>query len=146
MKLGRYKPNDAEVASKVMDGEAILINLSNGTYYSMDKTASVIWSMISLRYNTDEIVNKVCEIYNVNKDDIKNDIEDLFNNLINEKIIVDSNDEKRIGDFNDAPENGEYEKPKLNIYNDMKDLLALDPPMPRLDDIPWQNNPKKEDK
>ncbi len=146
MRSGRYKPNDAEVASKVMDGEAILINLSNGTYYSMDKTASVIWSLISLQYNIDEIVNKVCEIYNVKPEDIKDDIEDLFNDLINEKIIIDSNDGKGTGDYNSAAENMEYEKPKLNIYNDMKDLLALDPPMPSLDDIPWQSNPKKEDK
>ncbi len=146
MKFGRYKPNDAEVASKVMDGEAILINLSNGTYYSMDKTASVIWSMISLRYDFDEIMNKVCEIYNMQSNDIKNDIEALFENLINEEIIVPSTDAKRTGDFNEAPENRDYEKPKLNIYNDMKDLLALDPPMPRLEDVPWKSSSKKEDK
>lgn len=146
MKFGRYKPNDAEVASKVMDGEAILINLSNGTYYSMDKTASVIWSMISLGYDFEEIKNKICEIYDMKSDDIKNDVEDLFANLIDEKIIIPSNDGKRTGDFNEAPENKNYAKPKLNIYNDMKDLLALDPPMPRLEDVPWQSSPRKEDK
>ena len=30
------KPNSDGVASKIVDGEAILINLSNGMYYSMD--------------------------------------------------------------------------------------------------------------
>jgi hypothetical protein len=146
MGLGRYKPNDAEVASKVMDGEAILINLSSGTYYSMDKTASFIWSLISLQYDSEEIINKVSEIYNVNADKIKKDIEDLIENLINEKIIIPSDAAARSGDFTESPENADYQKPELNIYNDMKDLLALDPPMPRLDDIPWQNNPDKKDK
>ncbi len=28
-------PNEQQVAAKVMDGEAILINLATGTYYSM---------------------------------------------------------------------------------------------------------------
>ncbi len=146
MKFGRYKPNDGEVASKVLDGEAILINLSSGTYYSMDKTTSVIWSMISLGFDFEEIIGEVCELYNMKPDGIKNDVEALFTDLINENIIVPSNDAKRIGDFNEAPENRAYEKPKLNIYNDMKDLLALDPPMPRLEDVPWKNTPKKEDK
>jgi hypothetical protein len=146
MGLGRYKPNDAEVASKVMDGEAILINLSSGTYYSMDKTASFIWSLISLQYDSEEIINKVSEIYNVNTDNIKKDIENLIENLINEKIIIPSDAAARSGDFTELPENADYKKPELNIYNDMKDLLALDPPMPRLDDIPWQNNPDKKDK
>ena len=33
----RLRPNEEEVAGKVMDGDAIIINLSNGIYYSMDK-------------------------------------------------------------------------------------------------------------
>jgi hypothetical protein len=31
-----------------------------------------------------------------------------------------------------------YELPKLNIYRDMGDLLALDPPVPGLGDTPWK--------
>ncbi|MGA9294675.1 MAG: PqqD family protein [Ignavibacteriaceae bacterium] len=143
---GRYKPNDSEVASKIMDGEAILINLSNGTYYSMDKTASFIWSLISLEYDFGEILNKLNEVYDVNKDTIEKDIESLFENLINEKIIFPTDAASRTGDFDESPENTDYERPELMIYNDMKDLLALDPPMPRLDDIPWQNNSEKKDK
>ncbi|MFZ0453088.1 MAG: PqqD family protein [Ignavibacteriaceae bacterium] len=143
---GRYKPNDSEVASKIMDGEAILINLSNGTYYSMDKTASFIWSLISLEYDFGEILNKLNEVYDVNKDTIEKDIESLFENLINEKIIFPTDAASRTGDFDESPENADYERPELMIYNDMKDLLALDPPMPRLDDIPWQNNSEKKDK
>ena len=38
----RMQPNKEEVAAKVMDGEAILINLSNGIYYSMDKVGAVV--------------------------------------------------------------------------------------------------------
>ena len=40
----RLKPNEEEVAAKVLDGEAILINLSNGAYYSTDKRGAFIWS------------------------------------------------------------------------------------------------------
>jgi hypothetical protein len=31
-----------------------------------------------------------------------------------------------------------YELPKLNIYRDMGDLLALDPPVPGLGETPWK--------
>jgi len=31
-----------------------------------------------------------------------------------------------------------YESPMLTTYRDMADLLALDPPMPRLEDIVWE--------
>ncbi len=31
-----------------------------------------------------------------------------------------------------------YTAPALEIFRDMQDLLALDPPMPGLSDIPWK--------
>jgi hypothetical protein len=37
-----------------------------------------------------------------------------------------------------AEQKSAYEPPKLNAYRDMGDLLALDPPMPGLEDIPWE--------
>lgn len=32
-----------------------------------------------------------------------------------------------------------YSPPVLEVYTDMSDLLALDPPMPGLADIPWRD-------
>ena len=32
-----------------------------------------------------------------------------------------------------------YDAPMLTTYRDMADLLALDPPMPRLEDIVWDD-------
>jgi len=34
-----------------------------------------------------------------------------------------------------------YEPPRLSVYRDMGDLLALDPPAPGLTDIPWKAPP-----
>ena len=42
----RLIPNKKEVAVKIMDGEAIFINLSSGVYYSMDSIGAIIWEMI----------------------------------------------------------------------------------------------------
>ncbi len=39
----RLRPREEEVASKVIDGEAIIINLANGVYYSMDKVGALVW-------------------------------------------------------------------------------------------------------
>jgi hypothetical protein len=38
-----------------------------------------------------------------------------------------------------------YEQPQLNIYRDMGDLLALDPPTPRLEATAWKE-PGEENK
>ena len=36
-----FRPREEEIASKVIDGEAIIINLANGVYYSMDKVGAM---------------------------------------------------------------------------------------------------------
>ena len=39
--------NEQQVAAKVMDGEAIIINLGTGIYYSLGTTGGFIWSLAS---------------------------------------------------------------------------------------------------
>ena len=52
----RLQPRDEEVAAKVIEGEAILINLANGVYYSMEKVGGLIWEMIEGRHTLREMV------------------------------------------------------------------------------------------
>jgi len=40
------KANEEQIAAKVMEGEAILINLTTGIYYSLDDVASEMWEAI----------------------------------------------------------------------------------------------------
>ncbi len=40
------KPNDTHVAAKVFDGEAIIMNLTTGMYFSADKVGASVWELI----------------------------------------------------------------------------------------------------
>ena len=53
------KPNTAEVAAKDVDGEAVLINLTNGMYYSMDLVGGFVWSLIESGYDLAAIADAV---------------------------------------------------------------------------------------
>ena len=37
-----------------------------------------------------------------------------------------------------APERQPYRVPEVEVFRDMAQLLALDPPMPDVGDIPWR--------
>jgi len=41
----RFQMNDTEVTATVIDGEAIMINLSSGVYYSTDAVGARIWEL-----------------------------------------------------------------------------------------------------
>ena len=52
-------PNKSEITSKVMDGEAIMINLATGIYYSMDKVGGTIWEGVEREQRLDQILQAV---------------------------------------------------------------------------------------
>jgi len=139
----RLEHNDSEIAAKVIDGEAILINLSNGTYYSMDKVGGFIWELIKNNYNLAEIVKVLTEHYDVSAEQAKTDVETLAADLVEENIVKIGKGERQGEELiKPLSHKLKYETPKLNTYRDMNDLLALDPPMPNLEDIPWEGSTK----
>src|SRR5262245_15069393 len=135
------KPNLEEVAAKVMDGEAILINLSNGIYYSMDKVGGVVWELVERNYSPEEMVAFIINRYEVESERAQADVERLLKELVDERLILEAdsvvNGEREQPGQVDAKE--PYEQPQLNIYRDMGDLLALDPPTPGLEATPWKD-------
>ena len=53
--------NATEVAAKVLDGEAILINISNGVYHSMDGVGAFLWELIERRHSLEQIASAIAE-------------------------------------------------------------------------------------
>jgi hypothetical protein len=135
----RLQPNGEEVAAKVLDGEAIMINLSNGTYYSMDKVGGFVWELLEKGYTLREVVAAIATRYDVAQEQARSDVERLAAELVEENLVIPSTEAS--GDKELGPQSAQrlpYEAPVLNIYRDMADLLALDPPMPGLGDTPWK--------
>ena len=136
----RVQPRNADVASKVMDGEAIIINLANGVYYSLDKVGGLVWEQIVAMSSVGEAVSAVVARYDVRHDQAQSDVERLLTQLLDEQLIALCDGERPadVDASTIAVSRQAYTPPELNIYRDMGDLLALDPPTPGLDS-PWQD-------
>jgi hypothetical protein len=137
----RLRPRDEEVAAKVIDGEAIIINLANGIYYSMDKVGGFIWDMVQSGHSLEEIIQGVTERYDVAREKVESDVLELVEEMLRENLVAIAENGAPADAASQLP-SGEklaYEAPKLNIYRDMGDLLALDPPTPGLGDTPWKD-------
>ena len=128
----RLVVDESSVAGKVMDGEAIIIDLSTGIYYSADKVGGFIWSQIEGGSALGDIVDAVCTQYVIDPDQAKADVFGFVSQLVDANLVstepvsgtVSSAD--RAGSIEKIP----YETPVLIPYEEMADLLALDPPMP----------------
>jgi hypothetical protein len=124
----------ANVAARVLDGEAIMIHLESGRYYSAEGVAATLWSLLDGGSRVGSIVAAVAGRFDVPPDRAREDVERFVAELLREELLVVGQAADVTGpadvvaDFGDAP----YSAPTLHAYRDMADLLALDPPMPSL--------------
>jgi hypothetical protein len=140
-KDSRLQPNVEEVAAKVMDGEAILIKLSDGTYYSMDGVGGFVWETLEANHSLAEVTAAVAARYDVTREQAWADLERLAQELVRENLVKVSNHTGRPpGQLGQPSQTGlSYSTPVLNTYRDMADLLALDPPAVGFEEIAWKD-------
>jgi hypothetical protein len=128
-------PNAAEVAAKIMDGEAILINLSDGMYYSMDLVGGLVWELIEGGGSLGEIATTVAAHYEADPDRAEADVRRLVQELVDARLVrIGAEPPDARGPTRREPpaQRLAYVPPRLHAYSDMAEMLALDPPHPLL--------------
>jgi hypothetical protein len=127
---GRYRLNEPQVTAKVMDGEAVIIHLGTGVYYSMEGVGCLVWEGLTAGNHTDAIVDGIAGRYAIDRSLAEADISRLLGELVAQDLVVPADDATAARPFTGQVAPASYASPALNRYDDMADLLALDPPLP----------------
>ena len=137
---GTLSPNRDGVVGEVIDGEAIVIDLGTGAYYSLGGVGGLIWSLIEKGRSFDEIATAIVAGFEVSRERAEEDLERVVAELVGQQLVVAGEHEspERPDGGTTAEPRQPYEAPELKVYRDMGDLLALDPHLPNLQGIPWQ--------
>ena len=72
-----------------IDENVYILNIDNGEYYKLSKSASLIWREIDAGFDIDAIKIKLKSKFS-NNDDIENDVEEAIRDLINLNLITDN--------------------------------------------------------
>lgn len=124
--MKNFKLNTPGVTYEMIDGEAIIINLDSGYYYNSQKLGALIWECLSKGASKIEIIEKLSEKFSEYKAQVSEDIEEFVKKAISEKLLIEST-EADSGISIELKGFSAYEKPVINKYEDMQDLLLLDP-------------------
>lgn len=144
-----FEINTPTVVSEIIDGEAVIINLKSGNYYSTEEVGSLLWSGIEQRKTYRQLVDLLTSVFETLPDDLAAAIDPFIDELITHELIREAPLESAgaLSDQVVLPQvNGtrEFRTPVLNSYADMKDLLLLDP-IHDVDEVGWPT-PKSADR
>lgn len=123
-----YRLNSPSVVSETIDGEALIVNLENGNYYSARGTAEAVWALVSVSIEVDDAILALACRFTGDPESIGADTHTFLETLVTASLLVPG----AAGENGAAPANPGAEKspwavPELQEYTDMQDLITLDP-------------------
>lgn len=138
----RFRVNTPTVTHETIDGEAVIINLDTGNYYSLVEAGSFIWSLLDKGASAGEVQNVVLQTYQGDAQDVDRGVHELLAQLQQENLIVPADgagdvvDLAQLAAAGNGHEKPSFNPPSLNKYSDMQELLLLDP-IHDVDDAGW---------
>ena len=137
-----FRINSPTIIHEIIEGEAVIINMEMGHYYSIDQTGAGIWELVDKRASTAEIVESITQCYAGNPKTIQSSVLDFVAELQRENLIVptskETDDQNFSGNVITPAERPPFTQPELHKYTDMQDLLLLDP-IHEVDESGWPN-------
>jgi hypothetical protein len=77
-----------EVLSRVLDGEAVLLDLGSGTYFGMNDVASRAWERIVEGATFGEVVETIATEFEVTEDKARSDLAGFVGALVEKRLCV----------------------------------------------------------
>ncbi|WP_436516310.1 PqqD family protein [Ekhidna sp. To15] len=109
-----------KVVSDKFDDEIVVVSLESGFYYSFRKTAMEVWSLIQNGHTTSEVTSS----FNLS-DSQKKEVLNFLDQLKKENLVVDNLSENKSNI--DLPEKLEFDDLEFAKFEDMSDLIMIDP-------------------
>lgn len=80
--------DNSQVIDRIVDGEALLIDLQTGNYFSLNAVGTRIWESLDGTRTVQDIIHIVSDEYNVDVQRAEADVLTLVNDLISEGLAV----------------------------------------------------------
>lgn len=127
----RVRINTPNVVGEEFEGEVVAVNLESGTYFSLMGSAADIWRRLSAGpADQSELVAELRHHYDCTGIDVADHVEWFLGEVGRlDLVVADSTapqppaQEATV----DLTEKRPFEKPRVEAFNDLQDILLLDP-------------------
>ncbi len=92
--LNKYVEKNSDTASRILDGEAVVVLPMESMVYTFDPVGTRIWELIDGFKKIASIVNDIQKEFEVCSDVAKQDTIDFINELVTKKMLTLYDDKK----------------------------------------------------
>ena len=141
-----YRVMTPEVIADIIDGEAVIMNLKTGKYFSSEGVGSECWDALNSGLSVELLVEQLAASYAADRATIESAVEGFVQDLLSHELIAPSDAPPPRAVSPSARSRTPFHAPVLNVYSDMQDLLLLDPihdvdaagwPVPKSETAGW---------
>jgi hypothetical protein len=142
--MTRYRANGPRFVDETVDGEALIMDMVQGAYFTCQGPAAVAWDALKRGSDPSEITAMLSSRYEVSSTDVESDVAGFVAELLREEMLVVRDDSSppdlRPSLDGTAAPAGPYEAMSLERYTDLADLILLDP-VHDVSDAGWPQAP-----
>lgn len=72
-----------------LDGEAVLLNLDDGVYYSLNRVGTLMWELLTSDHSPARVAAAICKRFTVNEEKVRADLLTLVTRLCQEGLLIE---------------------------------------------------------
>lgn len=122
-----YVINSGNVSSEIFDNEAVIVNFVTGKYFGITGSGPDIWRMFENPCSIELLTERLGIEYDAISQDQINNIKDFVNLLVKEDLLISTLEPAQVSHEPPAGNRKKYADPVLEIYDDLQELIVLDP-------------------
>jgi hypothetical protein len=126
--MTQYCSNGPRFVDESVDGEALIMDMVTGTYYTCLGPATIAWDALKRGVDPDEVAGMIATLYEVDVAGVGRDLDAFVAELVQEEMLVVRDGPPPGGPTElPPPPAGPYEPMRIERYTDLADLILLDP-------------------
>lgn len=82
-----YIRRRSDIASRIIEGEAIIVKIKTGENYSLNHVGALVWQMADGTHTLADIVTAIVDRYDITVDQAQADLSELVSELEREQLV-----------------------------------------------------------
>jgi hypothetical protein len=82
------KKNDEKIAYRVIDDEAVIVNLKESSFHTLNPVGTFIWDQIDGKTSVTMIIQNVTDEFGIDSETAEKDSKEFIDNLLKKDLVI----------------------------------------------------------